>query len=114
MLAQGTIAIGLVPERWKDGPFIDDRTINTYKYIGFANGNGGMIKYNKGELAKGKDLALRKGDKVELRVNLKKMTVLLKTQTLINPIEVDIRALKDSKLHVYIEMKQKETCIEFI
>jgi hypothetical protein len=42
------------------------------------------------------------------------MTVLLKTQTLINPIEVDIRALKDSKLHVYIEMKQKETCIEFI
>ena len=59
VLKLGTVAIGLVSERWKDGPFIDDRSVNTFKYIGFANGNGGMVKYNKDEFAKGKTLALR-------------------------------------------------------
>lgn len=29
-------------------------------------------------------------------------------------MEIDIRALKDYKLHLYVEMKQKDTCIEFI
>lgn len=64
VLQLGTIAIGVVPERWKDGPFVEDRTINTFKYIGFYNGNGGIIKYNKDQFDKGKHLALRKGDVV--------------------------------------------------
>jgi len=42
------------------------------------------------------------------------MIVHLKTQNAVEPIPVDIRALKDSKLYLYIEMKQKDTCIEFI
>jgi len=42
------------------------------------------------------------------------MIVHLKSQDAVEPILVDSRAMKDSKLYLYIEMKQKDTCIEFI
>ena len=58
----GTLAIGLVAEEKKKGLFIDDRVENVLKYIAFDNGDGGIIKLNKGELYKGRLLGLTEKD----------------------------------------------------
>eukprot|EP00178_Gracilaria_changii_P006095 TRINITY_DN2044_c0_g1_i1.p1 TRINITY_DN2044_c0_g1~~TRINITY_DN2044_c0_g1_i1.p1 ORF type:complete len:133 (-),score=0.31 TRINITY_DN2044_c0_g1_i1:122-520(-) len=82
VLGQGTIAIGLVEERFKEGPWVDNRNVNTFKYVGFYNGNGGVLNYDRTEISKGCHLALRKGNTVELTFNQKDMTASLKTTLL--------------------------------
>ena len=116
VLHQGTIALGLVPKANKGGLFIDDRYTDALKFITFCNGDGGKLKLNGEELHSGKSrgMGMKIGDEFEMVFDSKAMTVTIKTTKMREAAFVDLSVYKDEELYVFLEMKQMNTCIEFL
>ena len=114
ILQMGTIAIGLVPTQNKGGLFIDNRYTDALKFITFANQDGGKLMLNGEDLHNTRDLAMRAGDEFEMIFDAKAMTVTIKTNRMRQKALVDLSVFKEEELYLFLEMKQQNTCIEFL
>ena len=113
VIKMGTVAIGLVPQQYNKGYFINGGKENVLKYVAFQNSKGGVINFNKSEIVNGPSLALREGDAVELIFDSKMMVVTLKSSRMPKAETIDIGCFRGLKLYLFVEMKLKDTCIEF-
>lgn len=85
ILKLGTVAFGIVSKQNKGGLFIDNRYVDTLKFITFFNGDGGKLILNGEELKTGRLLAMQPGDEVHFVFDFKDWKLTYKAPRMRNP-----------------------------